>query len=493
MADSSISKVSDLSNLMSKFFPSDKKTDKLNKNLENLNKTILALAKTRVQGTVLGGEIATLAKTRVQYNTFAEALKERLFGQRSLKDKYGSIRSALDTFNIVKKNTGGVFDQMLARREEKQQYIRDQLLVNPQMKDTSENRAAFARKFETQQKIQKQLRAAQAEIDRLQSNGYTETQIARTGLVKKRDTLASQLVASDNRLYDKVRDKDVVMQNAREDSTEATKKQDETLSVQKNILAGILDIKELLGGKKSEPVEQTKQSGWLSGLLGTISGFLLSKVGAIAGLLKGSLLAIMKPLETIVSGLKNLIMGAGKKIVDAGKSAIKRGAGAIKNIKPLTYAKGVTGAGLLMYAPDLNVNEDQEVADIQERMKNGETIEFGGDGPKTAAEFEAKKQQDKKLNTAKANKDLSRFTPFGKTNDSLFIPSKPAIDSIGDKISEKIINNNQMKSTSKDSQTIVAPSTTTNNTTATTNILGKFSPRNPEPSQGRYVLKAFTL
>src|SRR5687768_7831102 len=188
MADTTLNDLSDFSVLAERLSArnSEKETKKLNRNIEGLNKSILAFAKSLLPNSNIGSEIAGISSNRRSYNTLGENLRERFFNRGTIGSKFGSMRGALDTMGVVSKGSGSIVDQMLERREAKNQFIKDQLFVNPQMVDTAKNRETFGKKFDIQQKLQKQLNSIQSEITRLEDAGFTEKQIKRSGLTKQR-------------------------------------------------------------------------------------------------------------------------------------------------------------------------------------------------------------------------------------------------------------------------------------------------------------------
>jgi hypothetical protein len=513
----------------------EKQTEKLNKNLEGLNKSILAFAKNILPQSGLGNTISEISSNRKVFNTFGQSLRENIFGRRTLKGKFGTLRNTLDTFGIISKGSEGMFDKLLERREVKNQFISDQLKVNPQMLNTKENREIFGKKFDVQQKIQKRLNEIQAEIDRLQKSGFTEKQIGRTGLFKQRDSEAAKLVASDNRLYGKIKDemneaiKEGIIDGIKEAAREAEqelKKQDKKfgknapvfaerkygnkddapqeanlnkeaanerdriqegiLEAQKAIVDNIEAIREALENDDPEPVVEKKESilgGWLKGILGTIGGFLIGKMTGIVGMLTTGISAVLSPI------LKFLGVGAvGKAASDVASKAATAGAAGATVAKSGTIAEKAKGL-IKWVAPKAATVAGTIGSLVFSKAALAATAAgaIGYAGYSMLPE-ETKKVIDDKIANFLGKEESSETLISKNIADQEVRIDKAKNVQLSEIIDKKAEENATLKNRVAPTETAtIINSPTTNNNSSVVNNHIKTDPRNPETSFNRYI------
>lgn len=511
----------------------NKQTEKLNKNIEGLNKSILAFAKKVLPNSGIGETISGISSNRRTFDTFGDMLRNRMFGvnrERTFKGKFGNVRSALDTFGVVKKGSGSLFDELLEKRDVKNQFISDQLKVNPQMADTPENRKTFGKKFDIQQKIQKELNTVQGEIDRLKNAGFTDKQISRSGLVKQRDSAAARLAASDNRLYGKIKDEMMesikggiidgivdAAKEAREELKKADKEdarlrrtdnplrpkqsEEELISEQEQIQKGILDTQnELLETVKDiqkaidhepEPVVEKKESifgGWLKGILGTVSNFFMSRITGLVGMLTSGISAVLSPILKFLGigkaaqAVGNVAGKLGTAGAVAGGAAAAKTAGTItdkikglvKSVAPRIPAAARLTAGLLLSKP---------------AMIAAAVVGAGSLGYSMLSD-ENKKSIDDKIAKIFGNDAEDKIAKNVKDEQ---IKIEKVNSRIGDILERKTQEVREITNKKTETATIINSPTTNNNSSSVVNNHIKSNPRNNESTYNRYVNNRYSL
>jgi hypothetical protein len=456
----------------------------LNKNIKNLNKTILSAARQRIPAGGLGDMVAGISAERKTYTTLAQNLRDKIV---SPIKKFSSLRGTLDTLGIIKKGTGGIIDQMLEKREAKKEFIEQQLMVNKgRLEDTRENRKALGNKFETQQVLQREVNNADRKIQKLRDAGFTEEQINRTDLVKQRDEKAAQLVASDNRLYNiakpenrKDREEKLEKNSSKENENEAIKSSEEAVKAQETMASDIAIIKQTLfeirdKDEKKKPANQTQQNeslfskvkGWLATAGSVVGGYILSKARGFIGSAR--------------SKIGNALKSTGKFLGKAGRAAANTAGGVARFVKNKAVAIGRAG---LRAAPAA--------------LRAGASLARVATGPVGVAvtsllhSNEAGKDSDKIPEGAKLY-DFEGAKPIQKESVPLTKPQKQ--NSTAEVVRQTNEANSILKAESakKDAanNTIVS-APTTNNVKSETNIYGNKSPRNSEVTQHRYKVDKF--
>jgi len=190
-----------------KLFTEIKKTTEQVKQLAQAGSPISPASKqqTKLQGQAgspLSKEQATditgKAMGRRQYRSIGDRVGE-------FKDKakdFFTMRGFLDKTGIVKRGTGGVFSDMLDKREERQKYVDSRVKMDPtaRLHGVEKARKIFSRQFDEQQNVQRNIRKNESALSTFKEQGFTEEQIKRTEEFKKRETLATDLAKVDTRV-----------------------------------------------------------------------------------------------------------------------------------------------------------------------------------------------------------------------------------------------------------------------------------------------------
>jgi hypothetical protein len=161
------------------------------------------------QTKVQGQARSPLSKEQAKDIT-GKAMERRQFrgiGDRvgEFKDKakdFFTMRGFLDKTGIVERGTGGVFSDMLDKREERQKYVSSRLKMDPtaRLHGTEKASKIFSRQFDEQQNIQRNIRKNESTLSTFKKQGFTEEQIKRSEEFKKRDSLATDLAKVDTRV-----------------------------------------------------------------------------------------------------------------------------------------------------------------------------------------------------------------------------------------------------------------------------------------------------
>ena len=143
-------------------------------------------------------DITGKAMGRRQYRSIGDRIGE-------FKDKakdFFTMRGFLDKAGIVKRGTGGVFSDMLDKREERQKYVASRLKMDPtaRLHGVEKSSKIFSRQFDEQQNVQLNIRKNESTLSTYKEQGFTDEQIKRTEESKKRETLATDLAKVDTRV-----------------------------------------------------------------------------------------------------------------------------------------------------------------------------------------------------------------------------------------------------------------------------------------------------
>jgi hypothetical protein len=143
-------------------------------------------------------DITGKAMERRQYRSIGDRAGE--FKEKA-KDFF-TMRGFLDKTGIVKRGTGGVFSDMLDKREERQKYVSSRLKMDPTARLHGAEKASkiFSRQFDEQQNVQRNIRKNESTLSTFKKQGFTEEQIKRSEEFKKRETLATDLAKVDTRV-----------------------------------------------------------------------------------------------------------------------------------------------------------------------------------------------------------------------------------------------------------------------------------------------------
>ena len=187
----------------------DNNLDELKKLNSNVVKLFNEIKGTAEQVKQLAKARAVVSKEQARDIT-GKAMDRRQFrgiGDRFAESKentkdFFTMRGFLDKTGIVKRGTGGVFSDMLDRREERQKYVESRLKMDPTARLHGAEKASqiFSRQFDEQQNIQRNIRNNESILSTFKKQGFTEEQIKRSEEFKKRDSLATDLAMVDTRV-----------------------------------------------------------------------------------------------------------------------------------------------------------------------------------------------------------------------------------------------------------------------------------------------------
>lgn len=335
---------------------------------------------------------------------------------RDLKKTF-SVEGFFD-FSPGKKR--GLFGNVLANKVARDQYVRDQMQINPNMKnmkqfggDEEKVKKYWGTKYNEQQKIRGTQKETQDRIDELKARGYSDDEIKRTGLLAKRASLDDQLAVADKR-YGKQRDQgaeqaqsntrsakennvvplvratpDAAPQTVSAVTEEVEQENLRMMQEQNDLLKKIEENTRVLGIRpKEEPPTPTREAtpsgGGGLGSLGDLDG--LRRVGRAAG--RG-------------------IRSAGSLLKRAGPGLMRAGATAARFAGP---AAAVAAAGYTGYKAGQWLNENTSV---QENIATGIEKVKGVFGAS-----EEDKMKEVEQNTAQASYD-KRVASGGKINQGL--------------------------------------------------------------------------
>jgi hypothetical protein len=151
-------------------------------------------------------EIDQFKTIRERMSDFAKGFKE-----------FFTLKGFLNKTGIVNKDSTGIVATAVNRRAARKQYEEDRMKVDPNYwklakgdteKEKKANaRATFGKQFNEQQEIRMKMRGNEGEISGLKERGFTEQQIAKSGLLKNRENLAEKMTVVDSRIRENVADK----------------------------------------------------------------------------------------------------------------------------------------------------------------------------------------------------------------------------------------------------------------------------------------------
>lgn len=106
-----------------------------------------------------------------------------------VKNKYTSLEGLFDV-----KNSSGLLGSILKRKVASNQFIKDQLTLNPELANEPGYKQNLKEQFNKQQKIQKQQQTVETKIGGLRERGYSDEQITKSGLFEQRQKLQDEMV-----------------------------------------------------------------------------------------------------------------------------------------------------------------------------------------------------------------------------------------------------------------------------------------------------------
>lgn len=264
-----------------------KTNDSMQKMREDLKKKAIEDAKI----------IATIAGDMRLFKSVNEKLTDKI------KDSIGSLSNTLDTFGIVKKNSGSIISNFVAKREEKINYIKDQKSLGSTLSDKE-----LAANFSKAQKAAKEIDKNESAISRFKKMGLNEAQIAKTGegkaLLDKRVGLSNEYAKYD--LKTKLMNQDD--NNTSEKEIEAQKSNEETKNLLEKIANNTTPNSAAAKGIVPEKTEGKDGGGFLDGIMGFFSAGFMKALKAIfnpANILKslGKVFGITMIIGSLINGI----------------------------------------------------------------------------------------------------------------------------------------------------------------------------------------------
>jgi hypothetical protein len=159
---------------------------RLFKEMEKVGKVVSSRAMTSEEA----GKITTKVGERRQFNT----IKPRVDNfKEGFKDLF-TMRGFLDKTGIVKRGSGGLISEYLDRGEAKKKYVNQRMKTKGTTFGSAET---FAKQFDEQQRIQSDINKNEKEIKGLRDSGATDIGLKRSGLLDKRDSLATDMAKVD--------------------------------------------------------------------------------------------------------------------------------------------------------------------------------------------------------------------------------------------------------------------------------------------------------
>ena len=273
----------------------------INKGAEGVNSNIIKLFKEVKKQTESirqlshseSKDITDKAMGRTVYKTISDRARNKV---ESLKDFF-TARGFLDKSGLVKRGTGGILDTALARREERQEYVKARLdTKDPTVNLYGRKGAAkiFGEQFDKQQVVQREMVKNEAKIKKLQDLGFTEKQIQRSDAFKQRGVLATNLASIDTRVrpenfkpkFGGIVDPSTQLVPSRKinqdltgdnTSEEAANEQQRRFEEQTDILKQIEENTASLREESQKPKKvEGDNNGFLNGVLGGLTSTLMS-------------------------------------------------------------------------------------------------------------------------------------------------------------------------------------------------------------------------
>lgn len=334
----------------------DKTGDGLNSNVIKLTKVISDSVKAK--GSVVGSQVADrvvkeskdVEKARIEAASKEGAGKAQIGGVGFLKEEFKKLGSLKGWFDLGEGKSKGMLGQALRRKQDQNQYVKDQMAANPNMKnlaqfggDEGKVRDYWKGKRKEQQEVFRKQAENEKVISGLQKRGYSEKEIERGGFIKTRRELDDQRAEVDAR-YKKQRDaarldeKPIKISSGKEQSnvvsidrkakskaktdeanplsvaTGSSETEAENLRLMASQTQAIVQIEEntrslrgvnlaALGGTAAVVASET--GGGLGGMLGT------------GGVLKGITGGISRAAGGLTKGAGGLIKGIGGKALGA--------------------------------------------------------------------------------------------------------------------------------------------------------------------------------
>lgn len=171
----------------------DKTGDGLNSNVIKLFKEMQKVGAAVTARALNKGEVDDITGKvgeRRQFNT----LKPRVENFKEGFKDFFTMRGFLDKTGIAERGSGGIVSEYLDRGEAKKNYVDQRMKTKG---TTFGNEETFGKQFDEQQRLQGEINKNEAEIKRLRANGATDIGLERSGLLNKRDQLATDIAKVD--------------------------------------------------------------------------------------------------------------------------------------------------------------------------------------------------------------------------------------------------------------------------------------------------------
>lgn len=276
---------------------------KLFKEVQKQTEGMRKLSKPEVKG------ITDQAMGRRQYLGVAE----RLGGVKENVKDFFTMRGFLDKTGISKRGAGGIISDALDKREEKQNYIKERMKLDPTKNLKGEAGAAkiFGEQFDKQQQIQKDMRKNEDALKKMKELGFKEEQIDRSPEGKRKKELATDLAKIDTRVRPEgfdpktgmVDEKKVKKKSATSES-DMTEAQMENSRIQTEQLGLLSQIAENTAPAKGGSGGGGGDGG--GGIMAGIGAGLKAIGGGLKGLGEGAGKGIQAFLEGLAKGLAAL-------------------------------------------------------------------------------------------------------------------------------------------------------------------------------------------
>lgn len=169
-------------------------------------------------------KLAEKATGLEQFKTIGERVQDAKAG---FKDFF-SLKGFLNRTGLVDKSSTGIVATAVNRRAAKMQYVQDRMRIDPNLKnlkqfggDEQKVRISLEKQFDKQQEARSAIRATSKDIAGLEKRGYSESQIARTGLYDDLSKHTSSLEKVDPRIRE--HEKEATKTAAKETETKTDK------------------------------------------------------------------------------------------------------------------------------------------------------------------------------------------------------------------------------------------------------------------------------
>ena len=178
------------------------------KKLLDSNKEILKELKVHSKSlTALSSEKAKKITEKSQGLEQFKTIGERVQGVKQNVKDFFTLKGFLNKTGMVNKDSTGIVATAVNKRAARMQYQDDRMRVDPNLKnlkqfsgDEKKVKQFLGKQFDKQQEVRVKMRSTEKDISNLENRGYTEKQIAKTGLFKDRESNANEMSLVDTRV-----------------------------------------------------------------------------------------------------------------------------------------------------------------------------------------------------------------------------------------------------------------------------------------------------